>query len=229
MPEDSKNMMKDSNKTYAVIGLGNFGKAIAETMASAGQDVIAMDKSTLAVQAVAETVPNAVCADSMDIEMLKEAGVQDADVAIVCMGSFLEASIITILNLKELGVPQVIAKANSERFKFVLDRIGADTIIQPENEMGQRVAISLMNPKIIDIFQITNDYAIMEIKAPELWWNRPIETLHLRTIYGVNIIGIRHGDDKKVETEISTSYIIKEDDYLVIAANAARIAALNLE
>lgn len=222
-------MPKENTMTYAVIGLGNFGKAVAETMAAAGQDVIALDKNALAVQDVMETVPNAVCCDSMDIEMLKEAGIQDVDVAIVSMGSHLEASVTTILNLKELGIEHVIAKATNERYKYVLERIGADTVIQPELEMGQRVALSLMNPKIIDIFQITNDYTIMEIKAPELWCNRPIETLHLRSVYGVNIIGIRHGGASKVETEVSSEYVIQPDDYLVIAANAARIAALDLD
>jgi trk system potassium uptake protein TrkA len=161
--------------------------------------------------------------------MLKEAGIQDVDVAIVSMGSHLEASVTTILNLKELGIEHVIAKATNERYKYVLERIGADTVIQPELEMGQRVALSLMNPKIIDIFQITNDYTIMEIKAPELWCNRPIETLHLRSVYGVNIIGVRHGGASKVETEVSSEYVIQPDDYLVIAANAARIAALDLD
>ena len=222
-------MAKQQNMTYAVIGLGNFGIAVAETMASAGQDVIAIDKSPIAIQSVADTVSNAVCADSMDIELLKEAGVQDADVAIVSMGSHLEACVTTILNLQELGIKKIIAKANNERYKYVLERIGADTVIQPEYEMGQRLAISLVNPKIIDIYQINNDYTIMEIRAPELWWNRAIDTLNLREIYGVNIIGIRISGGEKVETNIKKDYVIREDDYLVIAADTARIAALNLD
>ena len=95
--------------------------------------------------------------------------------------------------------------------------------------MGQRVAISLINPKIIDIFHITNDYAIMEIKAPELWWNREVDNLNLRELYGVNIIGIRKADGSKVETNVRKEYVIKDDDYLVIAADASRIASLNLD
>ena len=222
-------MSNNSSMSYAVIGLGNFGKAVAVTMANAGQDVIAIDKSILAVQAIAESVPNAVCADAMDIELLKEAGIQDADVVIVAMGTQLEASVITILNLKELGIKKIIAKANNERFKYVLERIGADSVIQPENEMGQRVAISLINPKIIDVFHITNDYAIMEIKAPELWWNRKVDMLNLRELYGVNIIGIRKANENKVETNVKKEYVIRQDDFLVIAADASRIASLNLD
>lgn len=222
-------MAQKESMTYAVIGLGNFGRAVAVTMAGAGQDVIAIDKNPIAVQEVADQVSNAVCADSMDIELLKEAGVQDADVVIVCMGSHLEACVTTILNLQELGIKSIVAKANNERWKYVLERIGADTVIQPEYEMGQRLAIALVNPKIIDIYQINNDFAIMEIKAPELWWNRPVNTLNLREVYGVNIIGIKSGGSSKVETNIKKDYVIKEDDYLVIAADAARIAALNLD
>ena len=222
--------MSESNASlYVVIGLGNFGSAMATTIANAGQDVIAIDKDMLVVQKIADVVPNAVCADSRDIELLKEAGVQDADVVIVAMGSHLEPSVITILNLKELGIKHIIAKANNERYKYVLERVGADTVIQPENEMGQRVAIALMNPKIIDIFQITNDYAIMEIKAPELWWNRELQQLNLREVYGVNIIGVRKESENKVITNVKKDYVIQKDDFLTIAADTARISALNLD
>ena len=156
-------MSESNNKLFVVIGLGNFGSAVARTIAGAGEDLIAIDQDPLAVQEISDVVPNAVVADTRDIDLLKEAGVEDADVVIVAMGSHLEESIITILNLKELGIKHVIAKANNERYKYVLERIGADTVIQPESEMGQRVALSLINPKIIDIYQITNDFSIMEI------------------------------------------------------------------
>ncbi|MBR4163948.1 MAG: TrkA family potassium uptake protein [Solobacterium sp.] len=222
-------MAASNANLYVVIGLGNFGSAMATTIANAGQDVIAIDKDMLAVQAVEDIVPNVVCADSRDIEQLKEAGVQDADVVVVAMGSHLEPSVITILNLKELGIKHIIAKANNERYKYVLERVGADNVIQPENEMGQRVAIALMNPKIIDIFQITNDYAIMEIKAPELWWNRELQQLNLREIYGVNIIGVRKEAENKVITNVKKDYVIRKDDFLTIAADASRISALNLD
>lgn len=222
-------MSESKGKLFVVIGLGNFGSAVAVTIANTGTDLIAVDRDMLTVQEISEHVPNAVCADSRDIEMLKEAGVQDADVVIVAMGSHLEESVITILNLKELGVEYIIAKANNERYKYVMERVGADTVIMPENEMGQRVAISLINPKIIDIYQMTNDYAIMEIKAPELWYNRRLDQLKLREIYGVNIIGIRKENEQKVVTDVPGDYVLQKDDYLTIAADASRIASLNLD
>ena len=163
------------------------------------------------------------------IEQLKEAGVQDADVAIVSMASHLEDSVETILNLKELGVGHIIAKANSDRIRYVLERIGADQVIQPENEMGQRVAISIMNPKISDIFQMADDYAIMEIKAPELWINHEIKQLNLRELYGVNVIGIRKNKERKVNINFKGDTVIQADDFLVIAADANKIASLNLD
>ena len=222
--------MSDSeSKLYTVIGLGNFGKAIAETIASAGEDIIAMDKDPLLVQDVAELVPNTVCADSRDIEQLKEAGVQDSDVVIVSMGSHLEDSIVTILNLQELGIKHVIAKANNERYKYVLERIGTSSVIQPEFEMGQRVGISLINPKIIDIYQMTSDYAIMEIKVPELWVDKPLGSLNVREVYGVNIIGVRRAGSDKVSTNVTKDTVLSADDTLVVAADAARISALNLD
>jgi trk system potassium uptake protein TrkA len=222
-------MSESNSKLYVVIGLGNFGNAVATTIANAGEDVIAIDKDPLLVQEITESVPNAICADSRDIELLKEAGVQDADVVIVSMGSHLEYSVITILNLKELGIKNVIAKANNERYKYVMERVGADSVIQPENEMGQRVGISLINPKIIDIYQMTNDYAVMEIRVPELWVGRPLGTLNIREIYGVNIIGFRRENEKNVCTNVTKDTILQKNDYLVVAADASRISSLNLD
>ena len=222
-------MSESNNKLFVVIGLGNFGSAVARTIAGAGEDLIAIDQDPLAVQEISDVVPNAVVADTRDIDLLKEAGVEDADVVIVAMGSHLEESIITILNLKELGIKHVIAKANNERYKYVLERIGADTVIQPESEMGQRVALSLINPKIIDIYQITNDFSIMEIKVPELWIEHSLAQLNLREIYGVNIIGVRRENEQKVYTDINKNTVLKSGDYLTIAADNTRIAALNLE
>ena len=136
---------------------------------------------------------------------------------------------MAILNLKELGIKNIIAKANNERYKYVMERVGADTVIQPEYEMGQRVALSLINPKIIDIYQMTNDYAIMEIKVPELWQGRSLSQLNLREIYGVNIIGIRRENEKKVVTDVDADYVLQNTDYLTIAADTSRIASLNLD
>ena len=222
-------MSETSRMLYVVIGLGNFGNAVAVTISDTGTDLIAIDRDILIVQELSERIPNVVCADARDIEMLKEAGVQDADVAIVSMGSHLEESVMAILNLKELGIKNIIAKANNERYKYVMERVGADTVIQPEYEMGQRVALSLINPKIIDIYQMTNDYAIMEIKVPELWQGRSLSQLNLREIYGVNIIGIRRENEKKVVTDVDADYVLQNTDYLTIAADTSRIASLNLD
>ena len=222
-------MSESNTNLFVVVGLGNFGASIAKTIAAAGGDVIAIDRNMILVQDVAELVPNAVCGDARDIEQLKEAGVQDADVAIVSMASHLEDSVETILNLKELGVGHIIAKANSDRIRYVLERIGADQVNQPENEMGQRVAISIMNPKISDIFQMADDYAIMEIKAPELWINHEIKQLNLRELYGVNVIGIRKNKERKVNINFKGDTVIQADDFLVIAADATMIASLNLD
>ena len=196
-------MSESNTNLFVVVGLGNFGASIAKTIAAAGGDVIAIDRNMILVQ--------------------------DADVAIVSMASHLEDSVETILNLKELGVGHIIAKANSDRIRYVLERIGADQVIQPENEMGQRVAISIMNPKISDIFQMADDYAIMEIKAPELWINHEIKQLNLRELYGVNVIGIRKNKERKVNINFKGDTVIQADDFLVIAADATKIASLNLD
>ena len=214
-----------------IIGAGRTGRLLAETLDKQGVEVKVIDQNRERCRMVAARLNKgmAICGDGTDLDLLTEEGVQDADVAIVSMASHLEDSVETILNLKELGVGHIIAKANSDRIRYVLERIGADQVIQPENEMGQRVAISIMNPKISDIFQMADDYAIMEIKAPELWINHEIKQLNLRELYGVNVIGIRKNKERKVNINFKGDTVIQADDFLVIAADATKIASLNLD
>lgn len=217
-----------NSKTYVVIGLGIFGSAVAKTIARSRADVIAIDSSMSCVENVADVVSNAVQADCCDLDQLKEAGVQDADIAIVAMGSHLEESIMAIIHLRELHVKEIIAKANNHNYMYVLERVGADRVIQPEKEAGQRLAERLLNPNIVDMFNVDNEYSILEIKAPSLWQNHSLIELELRKNYAVNIIGIRSGDSKKLTMSFTPDYVIRPDDSLIIVADSKRLQQLDL-
>lgn len=216
-------------RSYAVIGLGIFGSAIAKTLARAGQDVIAIDRDINCVENVSDVIENAVQADANDIAQLKEAGIQDVDVAVIAMGSHLEDSIMAILHLKELHVPEIIAKANNHNYMYVLQKVGADKVIQPEKEMGKRIALRLLTPNIVDLINVDDNYSIVEIKAPKAWHNTSLIDLSLRSKFGVNVIGIRSKEDSKLRMTVSPHDVIKPDDNLMIVAETEKFKKLNLE
>lgn len=217
-----------NSKTYVVIGLGIFGSAVAKTIARSGADVIAIDSNINCVENVADVVSNAVQADCCDLDQLREAGVQDADVAIVAMGSHLEESVMAIIHLKELHVKEIIAKANNHNYMYVFERVGATSVIQPEKEAGGRLAKRLLNPNIVDMFNVDHEYSILEIKAPSLWQNHSLIELELRKKYSVNVIGIRNADSKKLSMNFTPDYVIRPDDSLIIVADSRRLQQLDL-
>ncbi len=216
-------------KTYAVIGLGIFGSAVAKTLARAGMDVIAIDRNMLAVEHASDTIDNAVKCDSTNIEQLKEAGIQNCDVVILAMGSSLEESLITIIHLKELGVKQIVAKANNNNYKYLLERAGATRVLQPEKEMGIRVASLLMTPNIRDMVRLDDKYAFVELKTPSLWQGKSLRELNLRASYGVNVIGIRAEGDELMHMVIDANRPLSADETLMLIVEREQFDKLKLE
>lgn len=216
-------------KRYAVLGLGIFGSTVAKTLARADYDIIAIDQSRECVENVSDIIPDAIVADTTDIEQLKEAGIQDVDVAVVAMGSHLEPSILTILNLKELKVPKIISKANNHRYMYAMEKVGADKVIQPEKEMGKRIALQLISPNIIDIINIDSNHMIAEITPPKRWLGFRLSELSLRSQYGVNIIGVRKKDCKDSLLSVGPEYIMEQSDTLLVVADSNRFSKLDLD
>ena len=216
-------------KTYAVIGLGIFGSAVAKTLARAGMDVIAIDNNMLAVENVSDTVDNAVKADSTNIEQLREAGIQNCDVVILAMGSRLEESLITIIHLRELGVKKIVAKANNNNYKYLLERAGATRVIQPEKEMGVRLASYIMTPNIQDVVRLDEKYAFVELKTPSLWQGKSLRELNLRASYGVNVIGIRAEGESAMHMVIDAGRPLSADETLMLIVEREQFDKLKLE
>ena len=179
-----------SKKQFVVFGLGRFGESLAITLAEAGYEVMVVDKDEEKVQEISAFVTQAVQADVSDMETLKELGVRNFDVAIVAIGKDMQASIMATLLLKELGIPYVVAKASTDIHKKVLEKLGADRIILPENEIGKRLATSLVAGNIIDYIQLSKDYSIMEINILPEWQNHSIRELNIRAKYRINIIAV---------------------------------------
>lgn len=211
-------------KQFVVFGLGRFGQSVATSLAESGYEVMVVDQSEEKVQEMSTIVTQAVQADATDQETLKALGIRNFDVAIVAIGKDIQSSIMTTLLLKELNVPYVVAKASTDSHKRVLEKLGADRIISPEQDMGQRLANNLIAGNIIDYIQLSHDYSIMEIAILPKWSGQSIAELDIRAKYGINIIAIER--NKEILVTPGPSYILQEGDFIVIVGNNKSIQEL---
>lgn len=208
-------------KTFAVLGLGIFGSTVAKKLSEYNYEVIAVDRDMSCVERLSDTVTQAVRADFTDIEQLKAIGVQDCDVAVVAAGDLLEESILGVMNLKELKIPTVLAKAKNKRYMEILLKIGADRVVRPEKEMGERTAKQLVSENIKDLIDLDEEYSIIEIQAPAKWVNKTLRDLNLRAKYGINVLGVRKNPNDHLSISPAADYAIEANDcLLVIAENA---------
>jgi trk system potassium uptake protein len=216
-------------KTYAILGLGVFGSTIAKTLSEYHCEVIGIDSDLTCVERVAEFATQAVQADFTDIEQLRELGIQDVDVAVVATGSQLESSIMAVLHLKELGVPYIVAKAKNRLYMQILLKVGADKVIRPEKEMGERVAKTLLSRNVVDMIDIDDDYSIMELTAPKEWVGFALKNLDVRNKFGLNILGVRNGEEAKLNFNINGDYVVKSNDQLLVIVEANKFEAMEYQ
>ena len=191
--------LRQENQQFAVIGLGRFGRAVCSTLHKLGYEVLGTDVDERRVAQVLkdQMVAHAVQLDSTDPAALKEAGILEFDTVIVAIGNFLQESIITTLNVKEAGVPLVVAKASSEIHGKLLQRVGADRVVYPENEAGCTLARSLTKRSILDRFELDPNNSIVEVLVPEEFHGKTVMELELRKRYGLNLLAV--GQDDKFE------------------------------
>lgn len=204
------------NRQYAVLGLGVFGSTVATTLSQFGCEVIAIDKDESCVERIADEVTKAVVGDVTDLEELQALGIGDIDVAIVAIGTHLEEAVLATMNVKELGVPYVIAKAKNKQFMQILLKVGANKVIRAEKDMGLKVAKSLLRKNIVDLVELDNDYSIVEIKAPVDWFGKSFIDLNIRRVYGMNVLGVKHGSEAQLSLEVRPEYLIQEGDHFLV-------------
>ena len=201
-------------KSYIVICLGRFGQTLARQLCALGAEVLAIDKRGDLVQQVADDVTHAVVGDGQDKEVLRALGARNFDCAIIAIGSNLASSVLTAMNLKELGVPYVICKAHDETHRKVLEKLGVDRVVIPEQENAQRLARSLNSHNVLEYIELSPDYGILEIPAPKSWIGKTIKELNVRAKLGVNIIAVENG--KKTNVSPAADYCIVEGDIMVV-------------
>ncbi|MCK8827919.1 TrkA family potassium uptake protein [Natroniella acetigena] len=201
-------------KQFAVIGVGRFGTSVAKTLIDKGYDVLAIDCDEEKVQNISSYVTHAVQADATDERALKSLGISEIDTAIVSIGDNLNANILATLILKELGVEYVVAKAQDNLHGVLLTKIGADKVVYPERDMGQRLANNLISANLLDYIELSPYYRVAEILATGDLVGHSLKELDLRRRYGVNVIAAKTEDGLNVSP--GPDYVISQDDLLVI-------------
>jgi trk system potassium uptake protein TrkA len=203
-------------KQFVVIGLGRFGRAVAERLCELGHEVLAIDTDEEAVQKISEKVTHAVTADAADESVLKSLGVRNFDVGVVAIGSDIQSSIIVTLMLKEMGVAYVVSKAQNELHAKVLLRIGADRVVFPERDMGERVAHNLIATNILEYIELSPEHSIIEFAVLKSWVGKDLRDINLRAKYGVTVVAIRNMNDDQINVSPKADNEIKEGDILIV-------------
>lgn len=209
-------------KQFAVIGIGRFGASVASTLYEMGHDVLAIDASETKIEGIVDRVTHAVVADSTSETALRSLGITNFDVVIVSIGQDIQASILTTLVLKEMGVNYIVAKARTSLHGKVLQKIGADRIVYPERDMGIRVANNLVAANVLDFIELSPDFSIVEIIAPATMIGKSLRELDLRAKYGVNVLAIRTAD-REINVSPAATDRISEGDLLIIVGENEKL------
>ncbi|MEE9260488.1 MAG: TrkA family potassium uptake protein [Candidatus Scalindua sediminis] len=224
-------------RQFAVIGLGRFGFKVAEILAEKGVQVIAIDKDHTLVEKARDIVTEAVQLDSTDEEALRESGVEGVDVAVVSIGEGVESSILTTAILKSFGIKEIVARASTKLQAKILKEVGATRVVFPEEDMGLRVANSILAPGVLEYIELGAHYNLAEIEVKGEFTGKSIKELDIKSKYGINVIMImkrikqeagKEGElvEKEIKELPTPDYVLREKDILVVVGDSKDIEAL---
>ena len=185
-------------KSFCIIGLGRFGQTLAKSLVRGGHEVVIVDRDEEVVNALADYVSDAVIGDPTNEAVLRQAGAADADCVVICISNDLSDCIIITMLLKDMGVKKVVVRANSDLEWRVLEKVGADMVVFPEKQMGERLAYTLDKQNVIEHIQFSGEYSIVETSVPAAWVGKSLIDLSVRREYGVNVIAVT-GSGKKMD------------------------------
>lgn len=208
---------KQGNKSYAVFGLGEFGKSVALELMNAGADVMALDKDEDAVTDIAQYVTLALQVDAAEAHSYAHLGLSNMDGVIVAMTENLEACIMAILESKKSGVPFVLAKSRNKTQSIIFEKIGADKTVTPEHDGGVRIARNIVSGNFLDFFELSKNARMVEIIVKPEWVGKSLKELALRQKHKINVVAIRKKGE--ITTEIDPVEPLCEGDTMLIIAD----------
>lgn len=216
--------MKNKKMTYGIIGLGRFGMALANKLASMGAEILVVDKDEAKVSAIREITENAFIANNLENKALSDMGFSNCDVVIVCLASAIDVSILTVMHLQNLGVKRIIAKAKSTEHGEILAKLGAE-IVYPEQDMALRLANRLEVGQGFDFIELSDSVKVAKFSVPAEFVGKTVLEVSLREKFGLNIIAIETKDG--VVDTIRPSYVFDKEDVLYLCGSKKAISAIS--
>lgn len=211
-------------KSFVVIGLGRFGTAVAEELYALGHEVLAIDREEGCAQRVSEIVTHTIIADAKDESVLQSIGVRNFDGVIICMTD-IEDSVMIALMLKDMGAKYIIAKSQSKQHSRMLELIGVNRVVFPEQDMGVRLAQTISSRRALDFIELSPEYAIVELPLPSVWQNKTLAEIGARKQFGINVLAVRRGE-KEIHVSPEAEFLLKHRDVLIVVGKNQNIRKL---
>ncbi len=216
-----------NKKEFVIFGLGKFGRSVAQTLAENGCEVLAIDNNEEIIQDISKVVTHAVQGDVTDENVLIALGVRNFEVAVIAIGNDIQASIMSTILAKEMGVEYIVAKAQSDIHKRLLEKVGADKVIFPEREIGVRIANNLTSDSFVDFIELSEDFSIVELEVKELWKGKTLREIDMRKAYGINVIGMRQGETMTITP--GPDKLLELGEILIVIGNNGNLKKLDNE
>ncbi|PWV87849.1 trk system potassium uptake protein TrkA [Paenibacillus cellulosilyticus] len=206
-------------KQFVIIGLGRFGSSLGKELVQLGYEVLGIDKNEETVDDMSRVLTHVVAADATDEETLRALGVRNFDCGIVAIGDDIQSSILATIQLKDIGVKSVVAKALSELHGRVLEKLGVDRVIYPERDMGIRVAHQLVSPNLLDYIELSKEYTIAELAVPRCLNGKSLQDINTRARYGCSIVAINKPKGGVIIAPTADEVLAEQDVMVVIGTN----------
>lgn len=219
-----KQKVKREKMSYGIVGLGRFGHALATELAQTGAEVLVIDSDEEKIRELREYTENAYVVKNLDKKTLTDTGIQNCDVAVVCVGEQMDTSILTVLNLVSMGIPKVIAKAASAEHGLILEKLGAEVVF-PERDMAVRLANRLETSRVLDIVQLGERINVTKLKIPDRIVGKSVRDVNIRARFGFNIIAVENGS--KVTETVTPEYVFRQGDVVYLSGRKEGIMKLN--
>ena len=219
-----KQKAKREKMSYGIVGLGRFGYALATELAQSGAEILVIDRDEEKIRELREYTENAYVVKRLDKNVLTDTGIQNCDVAVVCVGEQMDTSILTVLNLVSMDIPKVIAKAASAEHGLILEKLGTEVVF-PERDMAVRLANRLETSRALDIVQLGERINVTKLKIPDRIVGKSVREVNIRARFGFNIIAVENGS--KVTETVTPEYVFRQGDVVYLSGRKEGIMKLN--
>ncbi|MDN6163642.1 MAG: TrkA family potassium uptake protein [Tetragenococcus halophilus] len=214
-------------QNYAIIGLGRFGGSICQTLVESGREVLAIDKSEDRANAYMDIATHVVVGNAQDEMTLRSLGIRNFDQVIIAIGEDIQASILVTLMVKEMGVPNILAKANNGYHARVLEKIGADKVVHPERDMGIRIAHKMVSSNILDSIELSDEYSLAEIRVKnKKFFNKTLLEMDFRRRFGLTVVAVRRRNGDVIASPAAEE-VVRENDHLLVIGNVEEVDQLD--